>query len=179
MKLMDKRGVGSGELERIRSGSGEALKEWKRLEQEKLALFQKIHDPTTKDSDKYRSRITLLDPPANEVLEITGRTSVELKLRIANQGIAAWPLGIEQSVRVGFAWFKKGAKPPLLIQRIKEERCELPFVLRGGDTADFVCQMPVNVQPGAYEVWIGLVHDGVTWFLEKGDEFLKLDVTVQ
>jgi len=36
-----------------------------------------------------------------------------------------------------------------------------------------------RLPPGDYEVWIGLVQEGITWFYREGDAVLKLNVTVK
>jgi hypothetical protein len=64
-------------------------------------------------------------------------------------------------------------------EKIYEERCYLPYVLSGGATAVVDCKVAKRVPPGEYEVWVGPVHEYVAWFFEKGDNLLKLDVTVK
>jgi hypothetical protein len=105
-----------------------------------------------------------------------------LTIGVVNRGTSIWAgpadLGQEQgAVRLGVLWLRRdGAEKPAAIQRV-----ELPHALVPGDSVEFAFDL-VPTAPdgplaaGEYEVWIGLLQEGVSWFYSSGDSVRKLRV---
>lgn len=106
-----------------------------------------------------------------------------LAVTIANRGSAIWAgpsdLGQEDgAVRVGVLWRRGGPKG----EAVATQRVELPRALVPGDTVEFTFQLVPKSADGTplpaddYEVWIGLMQEGLNWFSASGDSVRKLRV---
>jgi hypothetical protein len=179
LKLLDKRALRQNGLENIQRKSLAALQEKQRLEQKKFALFDMMADRSVKDEEKYRSNIILNSRGSDKEVPINAYDSLDLNLTITNTGKIPWPTGDDHPVNIGLLWFRKEQEPKVLDNRVGEGRCGLPLIVQGGVSMVTACKTPIRVRPGTYEVWVSLVHEGVAWFHEKGDNVLKLNVTVQ
>lgn len=179
IKLANKRDVSSRDLEDIETESLRVLREAKQQESEIRTFLNRINDASVADREKYRSRIRLNNASTDETRQVSAGTIMDIDLSITNTGSVAWPIGVEKPVNIGVLWFKKESMPTSYKQKIAEERCYLPYVLSGGATAVVDCKVATRVPPGDYEVWVGPVQESVAWFFEKGDNLLKLDVTVK
>jgi len=106
-----------------------------------------------------------------------------LELEITNTGKVPWkpdqPANEKPvNVNLGILWFNKSEGKMNSSIRKAEERCVFPFTVLENVTLRMECKIGDKVKPGNYEVWIGPVHEAVSWFYDKGDQVLKLDVTV-
>jgi hypothetical protein len=80
----------------------------------------------------------------------------------------------EAPVAIGITWMIEGDAVPRLEQRI-----DLPFSLHPGERLMLAPSLdPGQLPPGSYEVRIGLVHEGVTWFAERGGALIRVPVTI-
>jgi hypothetical protein len=169
-----------------------------------IELHSDTHrDPKrTRDLGVAVRRIDLLDydwPPSGAPLPDAARQSqIELKgvdaatpvpstsqldIRVVNRGSEPWanPEGLKRedgSVRVGVLWHRAGyLASPAAVQRV-----ELPRSLLPGDAVDFSFRLVpaaadgTRLPPGEYELWIGLLQEGVNWFYTSGDSVRKLRV---
>ena len=93
-------------------------------------------------------------------------------------GIADSPLG---TVRLGARWFPPGAELPVEPGGF---RGDLPRLLRPGEAAEADITVAARgaggtpLEPGRYELEIGLLQEGFHWFAETGDRPLRLAVEV-
>ena len=107
-----------------------------------------------------------------------------LTITVTNRATAVWAgpadLGREDwAVRLGVLWFREGhTAQPVAVQRV-----ELPRALVPGDSVEFDFRLVPNgvgrnnrCHSGEYEVWIGLMQEGVAWFYTSGDSVRKLRV---
>jgi len=179
IKLDKKRGVAALDPEIIEAESLKVLREAKHMENINFAIMNRINDASVAEKDKYRSRIRLTNASPEDTRQVSSRAMMDIDLSITNMSSVAWPIGVEKPVNIGLLWFKKGNTPIFHTQKIAEERCYLPCVLMNGSSVDVNCKILPKIAPGQYEVWIGLVHEGNSWFYERGDSVLKLNVNVQ
>lgn len=132
----------------------------------------------------HRSHLNIIGKERN--LSISAKESVSLMITVRNMGKDPFPalrdLGrYKGSVRLGILWFAKGQTG----KRLAEHRAELPRTMFHDDEAQIdVALNPVGhdgkrLPPGDYEVWIGLVQEGMFWFYQKGDKVLKLNLGVK
>jgi len=147
--------------------------------QRQSSNFDKADHP---EGEWYRSNIRLLNYDAGAILE-SKKDGLALELEITNTGKLPWrpdqPLNEKAvNVNLGILWFNKSDGKVDYSVRKAEERCFFPFTVLENVTTRMECKIGDKVQPGNYEVWIGPVHEPVAWFYDKGDQVLKLDVTV-
>ena len=143
--------------------------------------------PETLPQGAYRSNIALASQPYPKSLA-QGAMST-LKLIVNNRGDEPWPTLCEigqvpGSVQLGILWFRSGSADRTLAARAAEGRAALPYALAPGSSLSVtailapITQSGAPLPPGDYEVWIGPVQEGVTWFFQEGDDVLKVPVRV-
>lgn len=135
--------------------------------------------------EALRSRIARLDGagtlrahpgealPLRFLLTHTGRGASWVPITAADS-----PWG---SVRLAARWFRAGAALPVEPGGF---RGELPRILRPGEAAEAEITVPARgaggepLEPGRYELEIGLVQEGVVWFVDAGGRPLRLAVEI-
>ncbi len=102
--------------------------------------------------------------------------SLAFRADVENLGDATWTALDDAAatttwVALGIYWTRPGDS-----QRMVEQRVELPYSLRPREhwttpvVADFDAEPLRHLPPGRYEMHLGLVLEGVTWFSERGDD---------
>ena len=135
----------------------------------------------------YRSRLTLATPGQSQSLH-RGAMGVA-RLTVANASDQAWPTECELGnspgvVKLGILWFPAHSSDRSLASRVAEGRAPLPYALPPGASLSLTAVLAPfdpdgNPLPaGDYVVWIGPVHETVSWFFQHGDEVLLLPVRV-
>ena len=131
-------------------------------------------------ADAHRGRIDLLNAGEHAPL-IVRSDSMRARVAIAvqNDSAAVWPargdlrLG-ESAVAVGLAWRRAGSAATIL-----EQRAELPFSLRPGERLVLAPSLDTgSLPPGDYDLRVGLVHEGVTWFGARDGAPTSVPVTI-
>jgi hypothetical protein len=122
-------------------------------------------------SSVYREEIIALNPPA--VLRAGEKAEIQLKVR--NLGDAAWPArGTEDfryQVNIGDRWLTGDAK-------LEDNRAVMSGDLPPGGETQMTLTVNAPRTPGDYILEIDMVHEGVTWFKEKGGRPLRISVHV-
>ena len=120
----------------------------------------------------YREQIVALDPPS--VMHPGEKANI--RFRIKNLGDAAWPaVGTKEfryQVNLGNRWFSGGAST-------EDNRAAMKADLPPGGEVEMILTVNAPQTPGEYTLEIDMVHEGVTWFKEKGGRPLELRVRVQ
>lgn len=135
----------------------------------------------------YRSTLSLVSPPFPQPL-VRGAMG-SLRLTVTNDGNHYWPTPCESgqtpgTVTLGILWFPLNSTDRSLSARVAEGRAVLPYALGPGDSLTLTAVLaPFKengdpLPPGDYEIWIGPVQEGVSWFFQHGDEALKVPVSV-
>ena len=135
----------------------------------------------------YRSQLALESPLYPQTL--ARNTMGTVRLSVTNTSDQIWPTSCEVgnspgAVQLGILWFRKHSGDRRLSDRIAEGRAALPYGLAPGRSLTLtVILAPVKqdgdpLSPGEYEVWIGPVQEGVTWFFQEGDDVLTLPVRI-
>jgi Ig-like domain from next to BRCA1 gene len=120
----------------------------------------------------YREEITASNPPS--VLHAGERT--EIRLRVKNLGSATWPsVGTKDfryQINMGDRW--------IINDTISEDnRAVMGADLPPGAEIEIKLTINAPATPGDYTLQIDMVHEGVTWFSERGAKPLVLRVRVQ
>jgi hypothetical protein len=133
--------------------------------------------------DDYRSEIELVNadrgPPLVVIRE--GPSPPTLMLRIIHRGATAWPAlpaDGQPQVTLGLRW-----RTPNTGATIAEQRVALPYSLHPGETwwlaPTLGPQLPAALAAGEYDLEIGLVQEGVAWFVDRGDRSLRLRTRIE
>lgn len=123
----------------------------------------------------FRATITAENPPTR----LSPGQQVELKLKVKNNGSAAWPLQGRPGtghfqVNLGGHWVGPDDKQVKVEQRIAQ-----PFSIGPGAEGEMAYTIRAPDKPGSYVVEIDMVQEMVAWFEEKGSQPLRLNVKVE
>jgi hypothetical protein len=120
----------------------------------------------------YREQIVALDPPS----VMHAGEQAQLRVKVKNLGSAAWPSvgdkNFRYQVNMGNHWIGGGA-------RTDDNRAAMKADLPPGGEVELALTVNAPRSPGEYILEIDMVHEGVTWFKEKGARPLELHVRVQ
>lgn len=161
---------------------------WKRVVDVLRAIWAALDDTTV--NRRYGSHTRLAFP--KHVLTFGSPYEEDsIDLRLTNQSSFAWlDLGnrfyeevpsrdrFPSPVRIGLRWFTREG------EYVTEERRSLGVagVLPGEEISASVPVYPYTgftfLAPGEYRVTIGLVHEQITWFRDKGDDEIALNVNI-
>ena len=127
------------------------------------------------DSD-YREEITSLNAPT--VMHAGGKTIIRFKVK--NLGHSDWPSqGNSEGryqVNLGNRWLDAAGK--IEINGL-DGRTAMPIDLRPGAELELPMTVRAPDAPGEYVIEVDMVHEGVTWFYERGAHPLRLRVRVE
>jgi hypothetical protein len=119
----------------------------------------------------YRQEIVALDPPS--VMHPGEKVNIRFKVR--NLGNETWPAVGTQDFRyqinMGDRWITGGA-------RTEDNRAVMSGDLPPGAETQITLIVNAPRAPGDYTLEIDMVHEGVTWFSERGARPLRLNVRV-
>lgn len=126
--------------------------------------------------EDYRADITALDPPA--AMRPGERRA--LRFRVRNLGREAWPArgaaGGRFQVNIGDRWLDASGRR---VVNDLDGRTALAADLAPGAEAEMVLHVTAPREPGSYVLDIDMIHEGVTFFREKGSQSLLLPVRVE
>ena len=126
------------------------------------------------DSD-YREQITALNPPVS----MRAGEKLVLRFRVKNLGYSTWPaVGNAEGrfqVNIGNRWIRTGSKQ---VNEL-DGRTGMPADLQPGTEVELPLTVKAPAEPGDYLLEIDMVHEGVTWFFERGATPLRLNVRVE
>lgn len=101
-----------------------------------------------------------------------GRT-VAVPARVRNEGTSAWPQ-LPDQLRLGNHWLDGRNR----CVEFDSGRESIPVEVPPGATIDLTLRVRVPTTPGAYILELDLVHEGVTWFTERGSPTFTTRVDV-
>jgi hypothetical protein len=126
------------------------------------------------DSD-YRAEITALNAPA----VMRAGEKVVLRFRVKNLGYSTWPaVGNKEGrfqVNIGNRWLMAATNEVNGL----DGRTGMPADLLPGAEVELPLTVKAPEEPGDYVLEIDMVHEGVTWFYERGGTPLRLKVRVE
>ena len=131
-----------------------------------------LAEPTSRPmpDEAYRARIELTTGLPSTV---TG--DLMATVRLTNTSLHEWRQRDFGSIRVGNHWFDATGRF-MVVQ--DDGRAVLPQVLKPGESCDIVLPMVTPSPPGSYQGEIDVVHEGVTWFRDKGSPTARFDMVV-
>lgn len=102
------------------------------------------------------------------VLTLAPGERVEIAVTVKNAGTTPWPASGKAElyvVRLGHRWLRANGE---LVADFGERRVELPGVVAPGGSVSVGDTLVAPTRKGDYVVQFDLVHEGVTWFSERG-----------
>jgi hypothetical protein len=123
----------------------------------------------------YRAEIKVANPPAS----MRPGERLELRFRVRNAGSSVWPARGDSrgafQVNAGDRWLDAaGAR----VVNDLDGRTSLTEDLRPGEEVELQLTATAPSAPGDYVLEIDMVHEGVTFFREKGSHTLRMNVRV-
>jgi len=119
----------------------------------------------------YREEIVALNPPS----VMHPGEKVDIRFKVKNLGNATWPAVGTKDFRyfidMGNHWIGGGAI-------VEDNRAVLKSDLPAGGETEMTLAVTAPRTPGEYTLEIDMVHEGVTWFSERGARPLRLSVRV-
>ncbi|HEX7313213.1 MAG TPA: hypothetical protein VF297_04805 [Pyrinomonadaceae bacterium] len=127
-----------------------------------------------RDQD-YRAEIEALAAPTR----LRPGERSELRLRVRNGGPVAWPARGERGmyqVNVGDRWLdREGVR----VVNDLDGRTSLAADLQPGGAVELSLPVKAPKEPGDYVLEVDMIHEGVTFFHEKGSKTLRMNVKVE
>lgn len=120
----------------------------------------------------YREQIVALDPPS----VMHPGEKADLRFKVKNLGDETWPAvgtkDFRYQVNLGNRWFLGGVTA-------EDNRAAMKADLPPAGEVEITLTVNAPRIPGEYLLEIDMVHEGVTWFKERGAHPLQLRVLVQ
>lgn len=124
------------------------------------------------DASDYREAIEAYNPPS---VMYPGE-KLNLRFKVRNSGNATWPIAGSKDSRylvdMGNHWIGAGTTA-------EDSRAGLTADLPPGGETEITLTVTAPRTPGDYILEIDMVHEGVSWFRERGAQSLQLRVRVQ
>ncbi len=127
---------------------------------------ERMPDAAYRAELSLRSRIPAAVPPSSEL---------SLSIDVTNASDHDWRQAEAWSIRAGNHWLDPSGA--MLIQ--DDGRAFLPATLRAGERYGATLTIRTPSRDGVYRAEIDLVHEGVTWFQDKGSRALQFELTVR
>lgn len=115
-------------------------------------------------SDSFPARLTV------------GQTITAL-VTLRNAGALTWSWGGGNPFRLGYRYYRN--RRPLKIPPAKDLRTDIPDDVMPGQTVAIQVRIALPDDPGNYTLELDLIHEGVTWFKERGSPVLTRWLTVE
>ena len=123
-------------------------------------------------ANDYREEIVAIDAPS---LMHPGEKR-DIRFKIRNLGSATWPAvgtkDFRYQINLGNRWFSGGTST-------EDNRTAMKADLPPGGEVEMTLTVNAPQTPGDYILEIDMVHEGVTWFKDRGARPLELPVRVQ
>src|SRR4030095_1359464 len=117
----------------------------------------------------YSEEVIALDPPTT----MRPGEKVDIRFKVRNLGSAVWPAvgtkDFKYQINMGNHWILNGAGT-------EDNRAVMSGDLAPGGQTDMKMTVKAPQTPGDYILEIDMVHEGVTWFKERGGQPLSLRV---
>jgi hypothetical protein len=141
-------------------------------ESEALSRFQSAWMKGALPASFYREEIVAIDPPS--VMRPGER--VDIRFKVKNLGSSTWPAQGTKDFRylvdMGDHWITPAGAA------VEDSRALLKADLLPGGETEMTLAVTAPTTPGEYTLEIDMVHEGVTWFSERGARSLRLSVRV-
>jgi len=111
----------------------------------------------------------------NTPAHLTVGQTVDVALRIANNGKRTWETDGAHPVHIAYQWFTANGAQQFAVQEL---RTALPQEVKPEDEVDFAASLAAPNTPGVYQLHWDLIAEGISWFADGGNPALVLPVNV-
>lgn len=140
-------------------------------EPEALSQFESAWMKGAFPASVYREEIVALNPPS----VMRPGEKVDIRFKVKNLGDSTWPAvgtkDFRYQMNMGNRWISSGAN-------VEDNRAAMKADLPPGGETEMMLAVTAPQTPGEYTLEIDMVHEGVTWFKERGARPLRLGVRV-
>ena len=99
-------------------------------------------------------------------------------MRVQNSGTMTWPAGGANPVRLGYHWYGENGQPVPLPPEA-DHRTSLPSEMPFAAQANWVgALLTAPATPGNYTLRWDMVHEGISWFADRGSPELAVPISV-
>lgn len=134
-------------------------------------LQSKKYNDEIIDLKQYNADITA----QVETMEAKTGTIIEIPLVIKNLGTMAWIKNEDNSINLSYHILNEDSK--IIID--DGERTTLKEPVKSGETTELNAIVQVPDVAGIYYIEFDMVHEGVTWFKDKGSKTRKMKLEVE
>jgi SAM-dependent methyltransferase len=120
----------------------------------------------------YRAELSLASIPRGSW---TAGAQIELLVTVTNHSPEDWDQRAHGALRVGNHWVSAHTGA-MLVQ--DDGRSALPAVMRRGEGVTVAVTVTVPDGGGLYDCELDVVHEGISWFSDRGSRTLKMRVEV-
>ncbi len=132
--------------------------------------------PVSLPDGGYRALITLKHKPTN----LKPGAKEDLLINVKNTGNSIWPWRVERDwvgiVTAGDRWLSSDSRTAV---NELDSRTALPHDLAPGQEVELRLTVTAPNEPGEYVLEIDMVHEGVTWFYQRGSQTIRWKVKVK
>lgn len=123
----------------------------------------------------YRSEVTAAPVIAASV---SRGSVIALPLVVHNRSIGGWCSESQLPVLASYHLYKVEAAGGRRLERFDNVRTALPGTLESGATTEMPLRIDAPIEPGDYLLEVDLVHEGVSWFAERGGKTATIAMRV-
>lgn len=120
---------------------------------------------------EYSAALSWKQPPG----EAPAGSEITVVVIARNAGSREWPSGGSNPVRLGYRWYDAAGKP---VAAVADLRTPLPRPVKPGETVELTAKVALPAAAGTYRLAVDLVHEGITWFADRGSAPLEATVRV-
>ena len=128
---------------------------------------QPVHMP----SEAYQALVTAVEVPTSLSAGQTALTTVEVQ----NASTIDWNQSVYGTIRLGNHW--RDAHGTLIIQ--DDGRTQLPLETSPGSVLRLAVPIQAPPESGSFVCEFDLVHEGITWFADRGSSTARVAVRVE
>jgi SAM-dependent methyltransferase len=127
--------------------------------------------PVAMPESAYQAALTLSRPVPRQ---IDAESSIQVALEIVNVSGVAWSQADAGALRAGNHWLD--AQAAMVVQ--DDGRASLPQTLGPNDRCRIGLEVRAPAHPGNYLLELDVVHEGITWFADRGSRAIRVPIDV-
>lgn len=152
-----------------------------------LGIYERVPAERQRRISLAQARDEIFEPFYKSELALTGATSLQLApgattrlpVRVKNLSTRTWSEVSQIPVHLCYHLLVAGAgSPATRMRRFDNARTGIGGDLHPGHDRVIELLVEAPAEPGAYEIDIDLVHEGVTWFADRLQRTIRLPLTV-